>query len=52
MLILSDDFDWKNSEAHSLLLSKFIEPNFSSIFDNSQEWKNIKRKTSQSNSKI
>jgi hypothetical protein len=41
MLILSDDFDWKNSEAHSLLLSKFIEPNFSSIFDNSQEWEKI-----------
>jgi hypothetical protein len=41
MLILSDDFDWKNSEAHSFLLSKFIEPNFSSIFENSQEWEKI-----------
>ena len=41
MLILSDDFDWKNSEAHSLLLSKFIDPNFSSIFENSQEWAKI-----------
>jgi hypothetical protein len=41
MLILSDDFDWKNSEAHALLLSKFIEPNFSSILDNSQEWEKI-----------
>ncbi len=41
MLILSDDFDWKNSEAHSLLLSKFMEPNFSSIFENSQAFEKI-----------
>lgn len=41
MLILSDDFDWKNSEAHLLLLSKFIEPNFSSIFEKSQAWETI-----------
>jgi hypothetical protein len=41
MLILSDDFEWKNSEAHSLLLSKFMDPNFSSIFENSQEWEKI-----------
>lgn len=41
MPILSDDFDWKNSEAHTLLLSKFIEPNFSSIYEKSQAWEKI-----------
>ena len=45
MLLSSERFDWKNSKAHLLLLSKFISAQEASYFAKSGEWDKVLRES-------